>query len=112
MRRQLALLLRMPPCSDSPSSFKRRFRNSHAATPRSISQDFGFGCSAHRKRLRRATGTPLTVAFSRSFSNTLFLSFRKRGSAARLARVGWYPQFDAALPERLVVLLARVLEQF
>src|SRR6185436_14131586 len=62
IRRQFALLRRMPPCSDSPSSFSRRFRNSHAATPRSMSQHFGLVCSAQRKMWRRATGIPMVVA--------------------------------------------------
>ena len=41
MRRQFAFVRRMPPASDSPSSLRRFFRKSHAATDRSRSQHFG-----------------------------------------------------------------------
>src|SRR5262245_7648241 len=62
MRRQLAFVRRMPPCSDRPSSFNRRLRNSHAARPRSFSQHFGVVWSQQRKMWRRATGTPMDAA--------------------------------------------------
>ena len=41
IRRQLALVRRIPPRSDRPSSFRRRLRKSQAASPRSFSQHFG-----------------------------------------------------------------------
>jgi hypothetical protein len=50
----IGLVRRMPPCSDRPSSFSRRFRYSHAAMPRSLSQHFGLVCSQQRKMCRRA----------------------------------------------------------
>src|SRR5436309_739227 len=65
MRKQFTLLRRMPPCSDRPSSRRRRLRNSHASSPRAFSQHFGVVWSQQRKMCRCATGTPIVAAISR-----------------------------------------------
>src|SRR6185503_8046223 len=62
MRRQLALVRRMPPCSESPSSLRRRFKKFQAVSPRSFSQHFGSVWSQQRKMWRLATGTPIDAA--------------------------------------------------
>src|SRR5215204_2045108 len=90
MRRQFALVRRMPPCSDRPSSLRRPFRKSHAVRPRSLSQHFGFVWSQQRKMCRIATGTPILPAIAPCLSSAI--SYRLSASHAELLGAPLQPE--------------------
>src|SRR6266850_714553 len=68
MRRQLAFVRRMPPCSESPSSF---------------SQHLGLVWSQQRKMWRRATGTPIDAATARCESDAELIRIPVEAEFAR-----------------------------
>src|SRR2546425_3547497 len=113
MRRQFAFVRRMPPCSDRPSSFSRRLRNSHAASPRSFSQHFGVVWSQHRKMWRFATGTPIVAATARCESDAELIRIpvdtklawrrhvaneRRGGDDGRAGEIAFATESHAVLP--------------
>src|SRR5262245_59992152 len=59
----------MPPCSERPSSLKRRLRNYNAARTRSLSLTSGLVSTTQRNVWRRATVTPMLFAMSRCVSD-------------------------------------------